>query len=97
MPAGETSETLLMQDAVCDPHDILVFYGTIALGADLDHVWHFSDLCLILCFTARMFPHPLASIRVQSILIHTFSQVKLIKRCLIKTKAAGGAFVNVQF
>ena len=97
MSAGEASETLLVQNAVCDPHDILVFDRTIALRADLDHVRHLSDLGLILCFTARMFPHPLASIRVQSILIHTFSQVKLIKRCLIKTKAAGGAFVNVQF
>jgi hypothetical protein len=41
MAAGEASEALLVENAVCDPHHILVFYGTIALGADLDHVWHF--------------------------------------------------------
>ena len=73
MSAGETSETLLMQNAVCDPHDILVFYGTIALGADLDHVWHFLTWGLILCFTARKFPHPLATISSEHFNLHLFT------------------------
>lgn len=34
-----------MEDmAVCDPHDVLVLDGTLALGADLNHVWHCDNV-----------------------------------------------------
>ena len=37
---GDIPETVFVEDAVCHPHDVLVLDGTVALGADLDHVGH---------------------------------------------------------